>query len=79
MKERERERELWLNKCSLQDLFFAFPWNNFLHYVIYDMLHQVFNGRMDVGLNRNLAISILKDGQLTDKIVIAQKANDEEW
>ncbi|KAI8991637.1 SIT4 phosphatase-associated protein-domain-containing protein [Mycotypha africana] len=60
------------------DLFFAFPWNNFLHYVIYDMLHQVFNGRMDVGLNRNLAISILKDGQLTDKIVIAQKANDEE-
>ncbi|KAG2194213.1 hypothetical protein INT46_009806 [Mucor plumbeus] len=60
------------------DLFFAFPWNNFLHYVIYDMLHQVFNGRMDVGLNRNLAISILKDGQLTDKIVIAQKSNDEE-
>ncbi|GAN04154.1 extragenic suppressor of kinetochore protein [Mucor ambiguus] len=60
------------------DLFFAFPWNNFLHYVIYDMLHQVFNGRMDVGLNRSLAISILKDGQLTDKIVIAQKANDEE-
>ncbi|CEP10194.1 hypothetical protein [Parasitella parasitica] len=60
------------------DLFFAFPWNNFLHYVIYDMLHQVFNGRMDVGLNRNLAISILRDGQLTDKIVIAQKSNDEE-
>lgn len=50
-----------------------------MHYVIYDMLHQVFNGRMDVGLNRSLAISILKDGQLTDKIVIAQKANDEEW
>ncbi|CAO3699522.1 unnamed protein product [Rhizopus microsporus] len=60
------------------DLFFAFPWNNFLHYVIYDMLHQIFNGRMDVGLNRQLAISLLKDGQLTDKIVIAQKANDEE-
>lgn len=60
------------------DLFFGFPWNNFLHYVIYDMLHQVFNGRMDVGLNRSLAISILKDGQLTDKIVIAQKSNDEE-
>ncbi|KAI8064312.1 SIT4 phosphatase-associated protein-domain-containing protein [Gilbertella persicaria] len=59
------------------DLFFAFPWNNFLHYVIYDMLHQVFNGRMDIGLNRHLAISILKDGQLTDKIIIAQKANDE--
>ncbi|KAI7868220.1 SIT4 phosphatase-associated protein-domain-containing protein [Mucor mucedo] len=58
------------------DLFFSFPWNNFLHYVIYDMLHQVFNGRMDVGLNRSLAISILKDGKLTDKIVQAQKSND---
>ncbi|GAA5816624.1 hypothetical protein MFLAVUS_010154 [Mucor flavus] len=60
------------------DLFFTFPWNNFLHYVIYDMLHQVFNGRMDIGLNRSLAISILKDGKLTDKIVLAQKTNDEE-
>ncbi|KAI7900933.1 SIT4 phosphatase-associated protein-domain-containing protein [Cokeromyces recurvatus] len=59
------------------DLFFAFPWNNFLHYVIYDMLHQVFNGRMDIGLNRHLAISILKDGQLTEKIIAAQKSNDE--
>lgn len=47
--------------------------------MIYDMLHQVFNGRMNMGLNRHLAISILKDGQLTDKIVIAQKSNDEEW
>lgn len=43
------------------------------------MLHQVFNGRMDVGLNRGLAISILKDGKLTDKIVLAQKTNDLEW
>ncbi|KAI9323411.1 SIT4 phosphatase-associated protein-domain-containing protein [Dichotomocladium elegans] len=60
------------------DLFFSFPWNNFLHYVIYDMLHQVFNGRMDKGYNRNLAISIFKDGKLTDRMVAAQKANDEE-
>ncbi|KAI9274220.1 SIT4 phosphatase-associated protein-domain-containing protein [Sporodiniella umbellata] len=60
------------------DLFFTFPWNNFLHYVVYDMLHQVLNGRMDVGLNRQLVLSILKEGQLTGKIVAAQKANDEE-
>ncbi|KAI7858854.1 SIT4 phosphatase-associated protein-domain-containing protein [Circinella umbellata] len=60
------------------NLFFAFPWNNFLHYVIYDMLHQVFNGRMDKGYNRHLAISVFKDGKLTDKMVQAQKANDEE-
>ncbi|KAJ8655867.1 hypothetical protein O0I10_008531 [Lichtheimia ornata] len=60
------------------DLFFVFPWNNFLHYVIYDMLHQIFNGRMDKGYNRNLAISVFKDGKLTDRMVQAQKANDEE-
>ncbi|SAM04452.1 hypothetical protein [Absidia glauca] len=61
------------------NLFFCFPWNNFLHYVIYDMLHQVFNGRMDKGYNRLLALSILKDGQLTTKMVEAQKKNDIEW
>ncbi|CAO3628443.1 unnamed protein product [Cunninghamella blakesleeana] len=61
------------------DLFFSFPWNNFLHYVTYDMLHQVFNGRMDKGYNRLLALSILKDGQLTTKMVNAQKENDQEW
>ncbi|ORZ17185.1 SIT4 phosphatase-associated protein-domain-containing protein [Absidia repens] len=61
------------------NLFFAFPWNNFLHYVTYDMLHQVFNGGMDKGYNRLLALSILKDGQLTTNMVKAQKENDEEW
>ncbi|KAI8377499.1 SIT4 phosphatase-associated protein-domain-containing protein [Radiomyces spectabilis] len=59
-------------------LFFDFPWNNFLHYVIYDMLHQIFNGRMDKGYNRQLAISVFKDGRLTDKMVEVQKKNDEE-
>lgn len=43
------------------------------------MLHQVFNGRMDKGYNRLLALSILKDGQLTTKMVNAQKENDQEW
>jgi serine/threonine-protein phosphatase 6 regulatory subunit 3 len=43
------------------------------------MLHQVFNGRMDKGYNRHLALSILKDGQLTTKMVEAQKKNDIEW
>ncbi|ORX52405.1 SAPS-domain-containing protein [Hesseltinella vesiculosa] len=61
------------------DLFFSFPWNNFLHYVTYDMLHQVFNGPMDKEYNRLLALSILKDGQLTTKMVQAQKDNDTEW
>jgi hypothetical protein len=28
------------------DLFFQFPWNNFLHTVVYDMVHQVFHRPM---------------------------------
>jgi serine/threonine-protein phosphatase 6 regulatory subunit 3 len=43
------------------------------------MLHQVFNGGMDKGYNRLLALSILKDGQLTTNMVKAQNKNDEEW
>lgn len=32
------------------DLFFQFPWNNFLHTVVYDMVHQVFHRPMgDIG------------------------------
>ncbi|KAH8553437.1 SIT4 phosphatase-associated protein-domain-containing protein [Umbelopsis sp. PMI_123] len=59
------------------DLFFSFQWNNFLHYVVYDTLHQICNGRMDFGYNRELVISVFKDGQLTQRIVEAQKLNDE--
>lgn len=59
------------------DLFFSFQWNNFLHYVVYDTLHQICNGRMDFGYNRELVISVFKDGRLTQRIVEAQKLNDE--
>jgi len=59
------------------DLFFSFQWNNFLHYVVYDTLHQICNGRMDLGYNRELVISVFKDGRLTQRIVEAQKLNDE--
>jgi SIT4-associating protein SAP185/190 len=42
----------------LKDLFFNFKWNNFLHTVVYDMIAQIFNGRMDIGYNKALAISV---------------------
>ncbi|KAL7315954.1 sporulation-induced protein [Mucor circinelloides] len=58
------------------DLFFEFPLNNFLHYVVYDSLHQIFNGQMNRESNRQLALSIFNEGRLTDKIVEAQEQND---
>ncbi|CAG8565225.1 7450_t:CDS:10 [Funneliformis mosseae] len=60
------------------DLFFNFKWNNFLHTVVYDMITQIFNGRMDMGYNKTLAISVFTDGQLTKRITMSQRLNDSE-
>ncbi|CAG8748013.1 33261_t:CDS:2, partial [Racocetra persica] len=60
------------------DLFFSFKWNNFLHTVVYDMIAQIFNGRMDIGYNKALAISVFTDGQLIKRITKAQRLNDYE-
>ncbi|RIA90499.1 SIT4 phosphatase-associated protein [Glomus cerebriforme] len=60
------------------DLFFNFKWNNFLHTVVYDMIAQIFNGRMDIGYNKALAISVFTDGRLTKRITMAQRLNDSE-
>lgn len=62
---------------SVVDLFFAHPWNNFLHNVVYDILTQVLNGPMDKGFNRQLAVDLFTTGQLTEKILQGQKTSDE--
>jgi len=62
---------------SVVDLFFAHPWNNFLHNVVYDILTQVLNGPMDKGFNRQLAVDLFTTGQLTEKILQGQKTSDD--
>jgi hypothetical protein len=62
---------------SVMDLFFAHPWNNFLHNVVYDILTQVLNGPMDKGFNRQLVVDLFTTGQLTEKILQGQRASDE--
>ena len=32
--------------CSLQDLFFRFPWNNFLHSLVHDLLLKIFDSEL---------------------------------
>ncbi|KAI9510264.1 SIT4 phosphatase-associated protein-domain-containing protein [Russula earlei] len=65
---------------TILDLFFEFPWNNFLHSVVYDLIHQILTGRIDGGANRLLAISLFRDGRLMERIVEGQKLNDvERW
>jgi serine/threonine-protein phosphatase 6 regulatory subunit 3 len=64
---------------ATQDLFFEFPWNNFLHSAVYDLVHQVLTGHVDSGLNRELAIALFRDARLMHRIVDGQKQNDVEW
>ncbi|KAF8077592.1 SIT4 phosphatase-associated protein-domain-containing protein [Lyophyllum atratum] len=63
---------------TLLDLFFEFPWNNFLHSAVYDVVHQILTGPVDGGFNRELAISLFRDARLMDRIVDGQKWNDVE-
>ncbi|KAF2110542.1 extragenic suppressor of kinetochore protein 1 [Lophiotrema nucula] len=61
---------------TILDFFFRFPWNNFLHNVVYDVVQQVFNGQMDRGFNRSLAIDLFDTGRITERIIEGQQASD---
>ena len=61
---------------TMLDLFFRFPNNNFLHNVVFDLIQQIFNGRIDRALDRQLAIAVFVDGKLIDRILAGQAAND---
>lgn len=57
--------------------FFKYPWNNFLHNVVYDIVQQVFNGPMDRGYNPTLAVSLFEAADITAAIISGQQASDE--
>ncbi|KAH6902440.1 phosphatase associated protein, partial [Coprinopsis sp. MPI-PUGE-AT-0042] len=61
---------------SLLDLFFDFPWNNFLHSTVYDLIHQVLTGNVETGRNRELAISLFRDAKIMQRITEGQARND---
>ncbi|KAG6037903.1 hypothetical protein E4U41_004660 [Claviceps citrina] len=59
-----------------QSFFFSYPWNNFLHNVVYDIVQQVFNGPMDRGYNPTLAVSLFEAADITAAIISGQEASD---
>ncbi|CCA74558.1 hypothetical protein PIIN_08510 [Serendipita indica DSM 11827] len=61
---------------TLLDLVFQFPWNNFLHSVVYDIFHQVLFGKIEGTMNRDLIISLFRDVELPRRIMEAQTKND---
>lgn len=60
-------------------MFFTFPWNNFLHNVVFDVLQQIFHGRVDRLLDRELALSVFIEGRLIDRILEGHADNDANW
>lgn len=42
----------------LLNLFLEYPWNNFWHNVVFDIIQQIFNGRMDFSYNSFLVYSL---------------------
>lgn len=45
--------------------------------MVYDVVQQVFNGNMDRGFNRRLAIDLFETGDITMRIVDGQRKSDE--
>ncbi|KAL6950219.1 hypothetical protein ACO0QE_000895 [Hanseniaspora vineae] len=45
-------------------MFLQYPWNNFWHNVIFDILQQVFNGRMDYSYNSFLVYALFANNQI---------------
>ncbi|KAJ5762405.1 uncharacterized protein N7511_005787 [Penicillium nucicola] len=62
---------------TILGFFFRFPWNNFLHNVVYDVIQQVFNGPMERGYNRAVAVDVFDTGRITNAIVEGQKRSEE--
>ncbi|ODV80598.1 SIT4-associating protein ser/thr phosphatase [Suhomyces tanzawaensis NRRL Y-17324] len=58
---------------NILSMFFKFPWNNFLHNVVFDIVQQVLNGSMGIGFNKFLAIDLFHLGDITNKIIEGQK------
>ncbi|OAA63099.1 SIT4 phosphatase-associated protein [Cordyceps fumosorosea ARSEF 2679] len=61
---------------TILSFFFKYPWNNFLHNVVYDVVQQVFNGPMDRGYNPTLAVSLFEAADVTTAIIEGQQASD---
>jgi SIT4-associating protein SAP185/190 len=45
--------------------------------VVYDVVQQVFNGPMERGYNRSVAINLFESGSITEQIVEGQRRSDE--
>ena len=59
-------------------MFLQYPWNNFWHNVIFDILQQVFNGRMDYSYNSFLVYALFANSQIGQYTASSGEQVDEE-
>ncbi|EEP80232.1 predicted protein [Uncinocarpus reesii 1704] len=62
---------------TILSFFFRFPWNNFLHNVVYDVIQQALNGSMEQGFNQVLVVDLFENAHIPAQIVKGQRENDE--
>lgn len=64
---------------TILEMFFRFPWNNFLHNVVFDIVQQIFNGPLKTGFNRFLIADLFTGAHITQMIMEGdQKCEDYE-
>lgn len=76
----DRLKQMYITHHVLPDvvnLFFDYPNNDFMHHVVYDLLQQILNGRLGPGVNRDLVVELLCEAKLVERILDAQRLNDE--
>ncbi|SCU88124.1 LANO_0D01178g1_1 [Lachancea nothofagi CBS 11611] len=55
-------------------LFLQYPWNNFWHNVVFDIVQQIFNGRMDFSYNSFLVYSLFNNKSASEYMEDASKS-----
>ncbi|CAH7675995.1 SIT4 phosphatase-associated protein-domain-containing protein [Phakopsora pachyrhizi] len=77
----ERMKTLFIENEILKtclDLFFEFPWNNFLHNVVYDLIQQTLNAKYEVGggeISLKLTKSLFEQVKICDRLIEGVEVN----
>ncbi|CCK73527.1 Sap185p NDAI_0G05440 [Naumovozyma dairenensis CBS 421] len=58
---------------DILNMFFSFPWNNFLHNVVFDIIQQIFNGPLKTGYNVFLLKDLLVNIKISKLIIEGDK------
>lgn len=54
---------------TVLEMLFDFPWNNFLHNVVFDIVQQILNGSLQDGINRFLIADLFLESRITELII----------